>query len=33
MVKYISGEIGNITDHLTTARAVDVLAFGLQETF
>ena len=31
MVKCISGEIGNITDHLT-ARAVDALAFGLQET-
>ena len=31
MVKCISGEIGNITDHLT-AIAVDALAFGLQET-
>ncbi len=31
MVKSISGEIGNITDHLT-ARAVDALVFGLQET-
>jgi hypothetical protein len=31
MVKCISSEIGNITDHLT-ARSVDALAFGLQET-